>query len=88
MDYQTLEIQQEPRIATVWLNRPDVRNAFNQTTIAELVTLAPGATASAEHRAAGPWLPCLRETLTQRGTQTWRGRRFRARMPPAARRCA
>src|SRR5438034_2170551 len=36
MDYQTLEIQQEPRIATVWLNRPDVRNAFNQTTIAEL----------------------------------------------------
>jgi methylglutaconyl-CoA hydratase len=36
MDYQTLEIQQEPRVATVWLNRPDVRNAFNQTTIAEL----------------------------------------------------
>jgi methylglutaconyl-CoA hydratase len=36
MDYQTLEIQQQQRVATVWLNRPDVRNAFNQTTIAEL----------------------------------------------------
>ncbi|MFC3108440.1 enoyl-CoA hydratase/isomerase family protein [Undibacterium arcticum] len=36
MDYQTLEIQQEQRVATVWLNRPAVRNAFNQTTIAEL----------------------------------------------------
>jgi methylglutaconyl-CoA hydratase len=36
MDYQTLEIQQEQAVATVWLNRPDVRNAFNETSIAEL----------------------------------------------------
>lgn len=36
MDYQTLLVQQENRVATVTLNRPDVRNAFNETTIAEL----------------------------------------------------
>jgi len=36
MDYQTLEIQREQAVATVWLNRPDVRNAFNETSIAEL----------------------------------------------------
>ena len=36
MDYQTLEIEQQQGVATVWLNRPDVRNAFNETTIAEL----------------------------------------------------
>ena len=36
MDYQTLEIRQEQAVATVWLNRPDVRNAFNETSIAEL----------------------------------------------------
>jgi methylglutaconyl-CoA hydratase len=36
MDSQTLEIRQEQAVATVWLNRPDVRNAFNETSIAEL----------------------------------------------------
>ena len=36
MDYQTLEIRQEQAVATVWLNRPDVRNAFDETSIAEL----------------------------------------------------
>ena len=36
MDYQTLEIQREQAVATVWLNRPEVRNAFNETSIAEL----------------------------------------------------
>ena len=36
MDYQTLEIRQEQAVATVWLNRPDVRNAFNEQTITEL----------------------------------------------------
>ena len=34
--YQTLELQHEQSVATVWLNRPDVRNAFNETTIEEL----------------------------------------------------
>jgi methylglutaconyl-CoA hydratase len=34
--YQTLELQRAGARATVWLNRPDVRNAFNETAIAEL----------------------------------------------------
>lgn len=36
MTYQTLLLQQEGHVATVTLNRPEVRNAFNETTIAEL----------------------------------------------------
>jgi methylglutaconyl-CoA hydratase len=36
MTYQTLEIIQEGPRATIWLNRPDVRNAFNETSIAEI----------------------------------------------------
>ena len=36
MTYQTLEIIQEGPRANVWLNRPDVRNAFNETSIAEI----------------------------------------------------
>ncbi len=34
--YQTLDIQLEQRVATVWMNRPDVHNAFDETLIAEL----------------------------------------------------
>lgn len=34
--YTTLEIQIEHRVATVWMNRPDVHNAFDETLIAEL----------------------------------------------------
>jgi methylglutaconyl-CoA hydratase len=36
MTYQTLEIIQEGPRATIWLNRPNVRNAFNETSIAEI----------------------------------------------------
>lgn len=36
MTYTTLTIEREDCIATVTLNRPDVRNAFNETTIAEI----------------------------------------------------
>ncbi len=36
MSYDTLLVQQENRVATVTLNRPDVRNAFNETMIAEI----------------------------------------------------
>ncbi|UTY57272.1 enoyl-CoA hydratase/isomerase family protein [Massilia sp. erpn] len=39
MDYQTLSISIADKLATVTLNRPDVRNAFNEQTINEL-TLA------------------------------------------------
>lgn len=36
MEYQTLDISSDNRVATVVLNRPDVRNAFNETMIAEI----------------------------------------------------
>ena len=34
--YSTLELKVNDRIATLWLNRPEVRNAFNDVMIAEL----------------------------------------------------
>lgn len=36
MDYQTLELAIAGKVATVTLNRPDMRNAFNEAAIAEL----------------------------------------------------
>ena len=36
MTYQCLTIEIADKLATITLNRPDVRNAFNETTIAEL----------------------------------------------------
>jgi methylglutaconyl-CoA hydratase len=36
MDYQTIEVQFHKHVAAVWLNRPEVRNAFNETAIAEI----------------------------------------------------
>jgi methylglutaconyl-CoA hydratase len=51
MDYQTLEIQQEQAVATVWLNRPDVRNVFNETSIAELTQAFQALDANASVRA-------------------------------------
>jgi methylglutaconyl-CoA hydratase len=51
MDYQTLEIQQEQAVATVWLNRPEVRNAFNETSIAELTRAFQALDANASVRA-------------------------------------
>ncbi|MCI3206476.1 MULTISPECIES: enoyl-CoA hydratase/isomerase family protein [Pandoraea] len=36
MTYQTLDVDVTDRVATIWLNRPDVRNALNETVIAEL----------------------------------------------------
>ncbi len=34
--YETLEITREGGVATLWMNRPDVHNAFNEQLIAEL----------------------------------------------------
>src|SRR5207249_7336253 len=36
MRHETIEIQAGLGVAVLWLNRPDVRNAFNETMIAEL----------------------------------------------------
>ncbi|TCW77357.1 enoyl-CoA hydratase [Burkholderia sp. SRS-46] len=38
MRYETIKVSEADRVATVTLARPDVRNAFNETTIAELTT--------------------------------------------------
>jgi methylglutaconyl-CoA hydratase len=38
MHYETLAVATEGHIATVTLNRPDVRNAFNETMIAEITS--------------------------------------------------
>jgi methylglutaconyl-CoA hydratase len=36
MDYQTLELAHDAHVATIWMNRPEVRNAFSEQSIAEL----------------------------------------------------
>lgn len=36
MDYQTLEIARDTHVATIWMNRPDVRNAFDERSIEEM----------------------------------------------------
>ncbi len=36
MHYTTLEIATDGHVATVWLDRPDLRNAFNEISIAEI----------------------------------------------------
>jgi len=37
-DFDTLQIERDGGVATVWMNRPDKHNAFNETLIAELDT--------------------------------------------------
>lgn len=36
-EYTTIQIETEGPLCTVWLNRPDIRNAFNETMISELL---------------------------------------------------
>jgi methylglutaconyl-CoA hydratase len=38
MSYETLEIVRDGGVATIWMNRPDVHNAFNAQLIADLTT--------------------------------------------------
>lgn len=38
MDYKFLEIQKAGQVSTLWLNRPDLHNAFNEGVISELQT--------------------------------------------------
>jgi methylglutaconyl-CoA hydratase len=51
MAYTTLTISREGKTATVTLNRPDVRNAFNEITIAEITQAFRGLDAEQELRA-------------------------------------
>ena len=36
MTYRTIEVVIRDRVATIWINRPDVRNALNEFVIGEL----------------------------------------------------
>jgi methylglutaconyl-CoA hydratase len=38
MQYKTIEIERVDGVATVWLNRPEIRNAFNEVMIGELIS--------------------------------------------------
>src|SRR5262245_58282593 len=52
MSYETLKVDRTPAgIALVWLNRPEIRNAFNETMIAELTPAFRALDADAEVRA-------------------------------------
>jgi methylglutaconyl-CoA hydratase len=51
MQYSMLEVAFDGHVATVTLNRPEVRNAFNETTIAELTDAFRQLDARAEIRA-------------------------------------
>lgn len=50
MNYTTLETSFEQGIARIWLNRPEVRNAMNETLIAELTDAVERAGANDEVR--------------------------------------
>ena len=51
MQCETLEIAELHAVAIVWMNRPEVRNAFNETMIAELTQAFQDADADASIRA-------------------------------------
>jgi methylglutaconyl-CoA hydratase len=51
MEYQTLAVAIDNRVATVTLNRPEVRNAFNETAIAEITDAFRALGGNAEVRA-------------------------------------
>jgi methylglutaconyl-CoA hydratase len=50
MSYQHLEIEQRGAVRWIWLNRPDVRNAFNDVLIREIAAAFAEVEASAETR--------------------------------------
>ena len=51
MKYQTLQLVAQHSVGVIWMNRPDVRNAFNETMIAELTQAFQIADADASIRA-------------------------------------
>lgn len=48
--WQTIELERRPHAAIVWLNRPDVRNAFNEVMIAEVTEVFRALSADASLR--------------------------------------
>ncbi|MEX0960636.1 MAG: enoyl-CoA hydratase/isomerase family protein [Burkholderiales bacterium] len=50
-NYETLEIESRNAIGIVWMNRPDVRNAFNEQMIAEMTQALKDMEADSEIRA-------------------------------------
>ena len=51
MTYQTIETEKRAGAAFIWLNRPDLRNAFNETTVAELADAVAAASRDDDARA-------------------------------------
>ena len=51
MKYKTLEIFVRQNVSVIWMNRPEVRNAFNETMIAELTQAFQAADADKNIRA-------------------------------------
>lgn len=51
MNYETLQIAVTGGVGTIWMNRPEVRNAFNETMIAELTQAFRAADADQNVRA-------------------------------------
>jgi methylglutaconyl-CoA hydratase len=49
-DYQHIEVEQRGAVRWLWLNRPEVRNAFNDTLVAEIAATFAAVEASAETR--------------------------------------
>ncbi len=51
MKYETLQLAAEHGVGVIWMNRPEVRNAFNETMIAELTQAFQAADADKSIRA-------------------------------------
>lgn len=51
MNYETLQIAVDSGVSVIWMNRPEVRNAFNETMIAELTQAFRAADADQNVRA-------------------------------------
>src|ERR1043165_7738972 len=49
-DYQHIELEQRGAVRWLWLNRPEVRNAFNDALIADIAAAFADVEASAETR--------------------------------------
>jgi len=51
MNYETLQVTTDKSVCAIWMNRPEVRNAFNETAVAELTQAFKAADADKRVRA-------------------------------------